>query len=406
MLRRPLRVADVSRRAVGSRVELSARIRGLPFPLHDYRLFYRFPEELGGFVQNVGDPFVAALLLPAMQSRRDLVVEAPVSRWTLDSAAEISARLAEWFPQFRVPRVIAAEREEHRPALAGIAAFFTGGVDSFHTVLSNLGSSRPEEERITNLLYIVGFDVPLRRRRRIDAVARHLGLAARDLGLPLSIVESNLRPLSDSFLGWANYYSSALASVAHAIGPGFRRVHMSSSMPNVAIVPWGSHAIVYPLWSGPTLGLTYDEDGLTRTDKLRTTVVHSPAALRHLRVCWQNPEDRMNCGRCEKCLRTKLALFAEGVLHRCATLDSDLDVQAIEATRHPSCVASCFPEILSSLEQAGAPAATTDAIKRLMARSSGDGDDVATGRLLDRYGEHPLHGLLRRVRGWCAGQGV
>jgi hypothetical protein len=33
----------------------------------------------------------------------------------------------------------------------------------------------------------------------------------------------------------------------------------------------------------------------------------------HLRVCWRNPQNGVNCGVCEKCVRTRLALLAHGV---------------------------------------------------------------------------------------------
>jgi hypothetical protein len=45
-------------------------------------------------------------------------------------------------------------------------------------------------------------------------------------------------------------------------------------------------------------------------------IAEDPVAHVTLRVCWLNPDQSNNCGRCEKCLRTMTSLAAAGVLSR------------------------------------------------------------------------------------------
>ena len=65
----------------------------------------------------------------------------------------------------------------------------------------------------------------------------------------------------------------------------------------------------------------------SRLDKL-DVVAREPAARHSLRVCWENRGGAYNCGRCEKCLRTMVAMDALGVLDAVRPLPPpDLDVR-------------------------------------------------------------------------------
>ena len=61
-------------------------------------------------------------------------------------------------------------------------------------------------------------------------------------------------------------------------------------------------------------------------DKLRV-IIQYPEAFSRLRVCWQNTGN-YNCGVCEKCVRTMLALRALGV-DRCAMFSEILTPELV-----------------------------------------------------------------------------
>jgi hypothetical protein len=58
--------------------------------------------------------------------------------------------------------------------------------------------------------------------------------------------------------------------------------------------------------------ILHDGSRFSRLEKVRE-LASWPTAINSLRVCPGNAGDRPNCGRCEKCLRTRLELLAVGV---------------------------------------------------------------------------------------------
>lgn len=73
---------------------------------------------------------------------------------------------------------------------------------------------------------------------------------------------------------------------------------------------WGSNAVTNPLFSLPSFPLEFTGGSLSRTKKAEI-VSNQPAVLENLRVCYQGEVG--NCGKCEKCIRTKLNFLAIGV---------------------------------------------------------------------------------------------
>src|SRR5439155_14974464 len=106
-------------------------------------------------------------------------------------------------------------------------------------------------------------------------------------------------------------------------------VFIASSHNYGDMFPWGSHPILDPHWSTEAVQVHNDGCEAQRLDKLQL-VIQSDVAMRHLRVCYSNKLDRYNCNRCEKCLRTKIALYALGALDRSQTLDSKLDLNRVK----------------------------------------------------------------------------
>jgi hypothetical protein len=90
---------------------------------------------------------------------------------------------------------------------------------------------------------------------------------------------------------------------------------------------WGTHPGLDPLWSTETLEFVHDSALRGRLPKI-ALVATNPVARRTLRVCWHNPDDAYNCGRCEKCLRTMAGLVLHEALDQVETLPPRLDPEA------------------------------------------------------------------------------
>lgn len=275
---------------------------------------FRFPP--GVLTDDSADAAVAAGWLPAMAAGEPLVVEEPVSARLVDNADMIADIVLSWdralrpdSPLYgRVP--LMASRRDATPRAAsdrGTACFFTGGVDSFHSVIRH-------RDEIDALVFVHGFDLlddqhdPLNQQ-----VAARLHAAAAMLGLPLIEVECNLVAYSSSFgIGWDDYHGPALATVALLLAPHFSKVYVPATTTYAVLYPLGSHPLLDPLWSTDQVQIVHDGADATRIEKVRA-IAGEPAARHHLRVCFENRNDRYNCGLCEKCIRSGVAVRVAGV---------------------------------------------------------------------------------------------
>ena len=307
-------------RVVSAGVSLSVRrvVPGRPAVSGHRVLRWRLPEPPP---RLTADPLVPTLLLLAMRRGEDLRLEGGASPRLLAATEAVQDLILGWDADVRRRRAIAtppqrraridAELRDPLPRAAGVAAFFTAGVDSFYTVLRHL-------DEIDALVYVHGLDVALENRGLRARVVRGIRRAADELGKPLLEVETDVRRFSDPLIGWTAYNGTVLASVAHLLSPRFGTMYVPATLTAGRLRPLGTHPHLDHLWSTEEVELVHDGMEAERLDKVRLRA-RSEAARRSLRVCWTNADGAYNCGHCEKCLRTMLALAAVGDPERFTT---------------------------------------------------------------------------------------
>lgn len=259
------------------------------------------------------DPLVVAGLLPAMRLRETLRVDRPVSARLLAGTDHIQEVLVAWDREnprgrrFRRIRIEAEPVERPRTSGRGTACFFSGGVDSFHSVLAH-------RHEIDALLYVRGYDHTLTRTPLTDEIRRRMHDAADQLELPLIEISTDLRAALSAphRVGWPDYHGAALAFIGHLLSPRFSRVLIPATNTYANLVPLGSHPLLDPWWSSESVEFVHDGAHVKRRQKLKAVARHQ-AARQHLRVCWRNLAGRYNCGECEKCIRTGVGALAAGV---------------------------------------------------------------------------------------------
>jgi hypothetical protein len=116
-----------------------------------------------------------------------------------------------------------------------------------------------------------------------------------------------------------------LAGAAAVLRKGFERIFIAGGMEYAALRPYGIHPKLDPLWSTEHMTIIHDGCDDTRFEKIAKYISKSDTALQTLRVCWRNKRGKYNCCECEKCYRTMLPLYAEGVLDTCATFNSTIN---------------------------------------------------------------------------------
>ena len=291
---------------------VSAQIQG---PGVDVQLWYRSQHAIAACPET----FVAATLLPAMASGATMRVEAPVSPLFLSNLVALQDTMAAWYKQLRPVEIECPIRPAGgTPDGHEKLSFFSGGVDSFATVVRH-------REEITHLLLIRGFDIPLSSVDLWERVKGELTDAASELRLELITVETNAKELLNRAGDWGLItHGAGLASVGLLFGDCADRVFIPSTHHVTDLFPWGSHPLLDHLWSTETLRFVHDGGHLTRVEKT-AMIAQNQAAMRHLRVCYKNVQGAYNCGECEKCVRTMIGLSLAGRLRECLTFSEDLD---------------------------------------------------------------------------------
>jgi len=286
-----------------------------------HEIWYRVSE---GPMAQGAEAFLAGTLSSAMMLGARLEVAGEVSPRLINSLPTIQTILRSWVPECReVPLQVVAGRPSQKASPRAVASFFSGGVDSFYTLLKH-------RDEITKIILVHGFDLRLDDTPLRAKVSRSLREVAAELGVDLIEVETNVRSLADRHFPWKFYHGSMLASVALLLAPQMQKVYIASSDSYATLIPWGSHPLLDPLWSTEETELVHDGLEANRLEKV-AKIASSDVAMRYLRVCfpWSNGAGAYNCGVCEKCLNTMACLRSAGALGRCKTFPPILDLAAL-----------------------------------------------------------------------------
>jgi hypothetical protein len=129
------------------------------------------------------------------------------------------------------------------------------------------------------------------------------------LDVPLGCIRTDWRRIGRF---WENEFGAGLAACL-SLYAGVATVGLFGSDEDYGhvVVPWGSNPVTNPLLSAGDFQVVTDGGGYTRTEKVALIARYGDVSSR-LRVCWEGPQTGANCGKCEKCLRTRLNFLAVG----------------------------------------------------------------------------------------------
>jgi hypothetical protein len=304
------------------RVRLSGKVAYDDKTIKPEIYWFDVPEKYAEFLSSSGSPWLVCLLPLALTLGEPLRICAPVDRVLLQGVQELMRIWKCWYPHLHVVP-IEAEMVDTKPQEASgrTASFFSGGVDSFFTILrhQNGNSDSFPETHIDDLLCIWGFDIPLRNTDAFRRMRETLQRAASDLGNELIDIATNLRETRFRQSDWGHLsHGCALASVALVLERRYSKVLLASSYGYKYLKPWGSHPLTDPLLSTARTEIFHDGAAFDRVEKTEF-IAKSEIAMRTLRVCWKSYSDE-NCCACDKCYRTMTTLALLGALDRCTTL--------------------------------------------------------------------------------------
>ena len=292
--------------------------------------WFEFPEAYADSVSESGNPWLAALLPLAARLNEPLRLCRPVDPVLAANASRLTEIWRRWYPELGVVEIDAEEQRRDAPsAPSKAAALFSGGVDSFFTVIRN---SEPADRTlfpsIDWLISVWGFD--LRLEDDYERLRSRRALAARELGKEFIDAKTNLRETRSRQANWGHIaHGCFLASVGLALERSVGALYIAATHSTSSVVPWGSHPETDPLLSTRRLRVIHDGADAGRSAKTEY-IAKSPVAMRLLHVCFRS-RSMENCGRCRKCLLTMMTLELCGALGTCeAFAERRLDPRRIE----------------------------------------------------------------------------
>lgn len=262
----------------------------------------------------------------ALAADADLAATGSVDPVWRAGFAQALGMMAPWVGATGVTDLTGVDLVAAEPAAATgrRALCFTGGVDSLWSLLKG-------DHGVTDLLHVYGYEVTLGGA----AVDRHVGMVnavAAETGSRVLLVSTGARLHPHArFSLWGYHHGAALAAAGLLLSDEVDALVISPSYPAASLPTWGSRPDLDPQWSIPgVLAVEHGRAVLARIDRI-FEIAEEPIAHRSLTVCWERsgagPE--LNCGRCEKCVRTMVALESAGVLPLVRTFPPVDDLAAV-----------------------------------------------------------------------------
>lgn len=356
-------------------------------------IYFATTEEFAPSLRCDPHAFLIACVMPAMRfGEKRILIDAEICPELVEGLNTVVAWMRHWYggdrhavsieakPLARLPKPRTSPR-------AGF--FFSGGVDSLATLRHNrirFPKTHPGYIKDGFTIYgIEGYDSD-KPEEQLEAFHLHLeaiNTVAKDAGIELIPVYTNVKSLEEDWEFWRNEFQGAvLAAVAYIFSKRVTKVSIGSTFDIASLEPWGSHPVIDLNFSNSYLQIHHDGVALSRLDKVKL-ISDWQVALDNVKVCFLNSSQQLNCGVCEKCIRTRTALLAIGKLDQAGAFQLD-EIDEGLVSRRASIddlyVESCYLELIDPLIEKGR-------------------GDLVNGiqKAVNRYHERDLKGVLRKV---------
>lgn len=320
-----MRISAPRRETAGDRTRIAVDVRWEDSPRAPLELFAEFPAGVAEALSAEGDPWIIPAAVAAQRhgERRVRVAQTlcPALADGLRTALELQRR---WFGIRDPAPAIEAESgwKTRLPPGPRAAIFFSGGVDSIFSVLKNRDRYGPDHPAsIRDAVVVEGYCFPPsalgspRSAAYWTRTERATAAFCATEGLTRIPVKTNMRDLDDDFGFFGErFHAAMLSGIGHLLGRRISAIGIAAGLDVPFLRPWGSHPLLDPLFSGGSLAVFHDGLEASRLEKV-ARLVRSPAALESLIVCNEGPlsTEDLNCGSCEKCLRTLASFVAAGI---------------------------------------------------------------------------------------------
>lgn len=232
---------------------------------------------------------------------------AVISKKVFLNVQKIAALYHEWFPELQLQELELYNYQSRRDCFNvndDSVLAFTGGVDSLHAL-----HTLTNNKECPTLLHIEGFDNHYQDVDIYKDIYRNLRQLEITYNLNQHItIATNIRDFTEKYIDWEKIHGLCLAGAVYTLETSPKIMYLSVNWTQAEDYNCGCQDTLNPLFSSEKT--TFKDTGLeTRISKIKA-LSQNTHLLPYIRVCWQNPSHRVNCGVCEKCIRTILALAA------------------------------------------------------------------------------------------------
>lgn len=245
-------------------------------------------------------------------------IHGKIHRTLLAHLEEYMRCWASWLPdRYHLPALVADEEledccdENGRQAVCA----FSGGVDAAFCVCSHREKMWGHENYDIGLAVMIhGADIPLDDEEGFNMARKRAGNMLDAWNIPLACVKTNYRSCEHD---WEHAFFSVVCACMVFFGGRYRHGIVGTDQTyayDTLTVPWGENPITNHFLSIPSFCIHPCGSSFGRTDRCKVIKDFS-FMLNNLRVCWQGEDKGGNCGKCEKCIRTRLNFMTAGVRH-------------------------------------------------------------------------------------------
>ncbi len=291
----------------------------------DKEVYIKAPVEYKNDFKAAPNAFLVGCLLPALHlGEKRIFMEEKVCPFLKEGLRTAMAILSHWTGGRYQPVALEMGDDDQYAPLEGPRAgmVMSGGMDSLAALrLNRLNYPKTHPGYVKDCFFIHGFDIGgvVERGMKYHVFERGKNAIMKimdDAGTSLIPVYTNIRHLCDERELWLDsFFGAVLAAVSHTFSTRINMMFVGSSYDIPNLHPCGSHPLLDPEYSSFGLKIRHRDYELSRLEKIRI-VSQWDTAFQNFRVCLANVPDKLNCGNCEKCVRTMTELTALGLLDK------------------------------------------------------------------------------------------